>query len=246
VVRCWRIMGPFALVRQSWELLVLSRKANDTMSVGEKVHEETVKWVGPRPLTFEQFLEQIGPKDDVELVDGVVVERKMVQLDHEKLVDWLRFVMGLYVRARHMGIVLGSRTAVEINQFRGRLPDLLFVRQDRIEIVQQKAIYGAPDLIVEVISPNDRPSDTIALETDYRAIGVAEIVFIDQRKHRVRVLRKQESEYVEEVVAAGALTLESLAGLPLELEWLFVEPRPDERSTVDGLLTRLSSSEEGS
>jgi Uma2 family endonuclease len=83
-----------------------------------------VKWVGPRPLTFAEFLEQFGPKDDVELVDGVVVERNMVQLDHEKLVDWLRFVIGLYVRDGNLGIVLGSRTAVEINQFRGRLPDL--------------------------------------------------------------------------------------------------------------------------
>jgi Uma2 family endonuclease len=233
-------------VRQPQKLLVLGRKANDSMAVREKVHEETVKWVGPRPLTFEQFLEQIGPKDDVELVDGVVVERKMVQLDHEKLVDWLRFVMGLYVRAHNLGIVLGSRTAVEINQFRGRLPDLLFVRQDRMEIVHQKAIYGAPDLIVEVISPNDRPSDTIALETDYRAIGVAEIVFIDQRKHRVRVLRKQESDYAEEVVTAGALSLVSLEGLTLEIEWLFVDPRPDERVIVDALLARLSASEEES
>src|SRR6185295_1603557 len=100
---------------------------------------------------------QFGPKDDVELIDGVVVERSMVQLDHEKLVDWLRFVIGLYVRALRLGSLLGSRTAVEINRFRGRLPDLLFVRREREEIVQQKAVYGAPDLILEVISPGDRP-----------------------------------------------------------------------------------------
>src|SRR5689334_3545682 len=115
------------------------------MLVQEKVREETVKWVGARPLTFAEFLEQFGSQDDVELIDGAVVERNMVQLDHEKLLDWLRFVIGLYVRARGLGIVLGSRTAVEINRFRGRLPDLLFVRQARMEIVQQKAIYGAPD-----------------------------------------------------------------------------------------------------
>ena len=41
--------------------------------------------------------------------------------------------------------------------------------------MQQKAIYGAPDLMLEVISPNDRPSDIMALEIDYRAIGVPEI-----------------------------------------------------------------------
>lgn len=162
----------------------------------------------------------------------------MVQLDHEKLLDWLRFVLGLHVRALNLGIVLGSRTAVEINRFRGRLPDLLFVHQDRIGIVQQKAIYGPPDLIIEVISPTDRPSDVLALETDYRAIGVPEIMFIDQRKHRVRILRRQADDYSEEVLTDGTLAFESLGGVRLRVEWLFVEPRPDERATADTLLEK--------
>src|SRR5439155_9204819 len=131
--------------------------------------------------------------------------------DHEKLVGWLYHVLGLYVQERNLGIVLGSRTAVEITQFRGRLPDLLFVRQDRMEIVQQKAVYGAPDLVIEVISPGDRPSDIIALETDYRSIGVQEIVFLDQRTSRARILRRHDDAYIEEELTEGALTLESMA-----------------------------------
>jgi Uma2 family endonuclease len=206
------------------------------MIVQEKVREETVKWLWERPLTFAEFLEMFGPKDEVELIDGMVVERSMVQLDHEKLSGWLFIVLSLYVKARGLGIVLGSRTAVEINQFRGRLPDLLFVRQDRMQIVQQKGVYGAPDLVIEIISPNDRASDIIALETDYRTIGVAEILFIDQRKQQVRVLRKQ-SGYAEQVVTAGVLAVETLGGMALETEWLFAEPGPDERATVDRLLT---------
>jgi Uma2 family endonuclease len=207
------------------------------MVVQEKVREETVKWIWARPLTFAEFLELFGPKDDVELIDGVVVEKSMVQLDHEKLVGWLYHVLILCVEERSLGMVLGSRTAVQINQFRGRLPDLLFVHQDRIEIMQQKAVYGAPDLVIEVSTPNDRASDVIALETDYRAIGVAEIVFIDQRKQRVRVLRKQESDYVEAALPEGCLVLQTLGGLRLDAEWLFTEPRPAIRSTVDALLT---------
>jgi Uma2 family endonuclease len=206
------------------------------MILQEKVHEETTKWVGSRPLTFAEFLENYGPEDHVELIDGVVAERNMVQLDHEKLLGWLDRVLGIYVEERSLGIVLGSRTAVEIHQFRGRLPDLLFVRQDRMEIVQQKAVYGAPDLIIEVISPNDRASDVIALETDYRAIGVIEIVFMDQRKRRVRILRRQENQYVEETVATGTVTLQTLDGIGLETDWLFTEPRPSIRATVDALL----------
>jgi Uma2 family endonuclease len=78
------------------------------MIAQEKVHEETVKWVGSRPLSFEEFLEGYGPKDCVELIDGVVVEQSMVQLEHEKLFGWLHTVMSLYVGELGLGIVLGS------------------------------------------------------------------------------------------------------------------------------------------
>jgi hypothetical protein len=70
---------------------------------------------------------------------------------------------------------------------------------------------------------------------------VPEIVFIDQGKRRVRVLRKQPDGYSEEVLTTGPLVLESMDGVSLELDWLFVEPRPDQRATVDGLLAGAGS-----
>ena len=78
------------------------------------VREETIKWVWNRPVTFDEFLDQFGPKDYVELVDGVAVEKPMVQLEHEKLYGWLYIVLGLYAKARGLGMQLGSRTAVQI------------------------------------------------------------------------------------------------------------------------------------
>jgi Uma2 family endonuclease len=215
------------------------------MMIQERVREESIKWVGTRPITFAEFLDLEGHENQAELVDGVVEERSVVQLDHEKLLRWVDHVLTPYVEERGLGIALGSRTAVEIHQFRGRLPDLLFVQHDRMGIVQQKAVFGAPDLVLEVISPNDRPSDVMALEIDYRAIGVAEIVFIDQRKHEVRLLRRREHEYVEEVVTAGAIVLESVGGVRLESDWLFLEPRPGIRATVEVLLTQVGSSDPG-
>ena len=61
------------------------------------------------------------------------------------------------------------------------MPDLLLVRKDNLEIVHQRAVYGAPDLIV-IISPYDRPSDLRSLEADYFRLGVEELMFINLRK----------------------------------------------------------------
>ncbi len=206
-----------------------------TMLVREEAKEEVVKWVWPRPIAFDEFLDLFGKNDYVELVNGVAVEKTMVQLDHEKLLSWLLRLLGDYVEDRNLGIVLGSRTAVKIGPFNGRLPDLVFVRRERMDIVQQKAIYGAPDLVIEIVSPNDRPSDLIALETDYRSIGVVEILFIDPQKRLVRLLRKQDTDYTREELTAGALALETVEDLTLDLEWLLTEPRPTVRAVLDRL-----------
>ena len=193
--------------------------------------------VPPRPVTFDEFLELFGEDDDVELVDGVPVERTLPGLDHERLFGWLVRLLGDFVEARDLGEVLGSRTAVEITGFRGRLPDLLFVQKDRLDIVGQKAVRSAPDLVIEFVSPGDWPSDIIALETDYRSIGVSEIVFVDQGWRQVRTLRRQsDNRYTETEQSAGLLALETVAGFQIETEWLWADPRPAVHATLAALL----------
>lgn len=191
----------------------------------------------PQPMTFAQFLDTFGEDDDVELIDGVAVAKMAAQYDHEKLYSWLQMTLGVFIAEKKLGILLGSRTAVEITNFRGRLPDLLFVSESRRSIIQQKAIYGAPDLVIEIVSPHDRPSDVSSLETDYRGIGVAEIVFLDQRKQSVRVLRFDPStSNYEESKPVTTITLASVPGFTLTVADLWADPLPSPLSVVAPLL----------
>lgn len=208
---------------------------NAIIETTEAVERRVVRF-SKRPITFEAFLELSGDTD-MELINGVMVEQMAAQLDHEKLFAWLFWILHGYVKQKGLGIVLGSRTAVEISTFGGRLPDILFVRQERMDIVHQKAVYGAPDLVIEIVSPNDRPSDIIALEADYRSIEVGEIWFIDQQKRLVRALRKQAEGYEEIELMAGTLRSEVVTGFALQVEWLFEDPRPNEFDTLNALLS---------
>jgi Uma2 family endonuclease len=201
----------------------------------ERKEERTVL-IPPRCLTFDEFVDLFGEDDDVELVDGVVVRRMAAQDPHETMLGWLYVLVWEYVDAKGLGEVRGSRTAVKIHKYRGRLPDLLFVRRRRRSIVQRKGVYGAPDLVVEIISPHDRPSDIVALESDYCTLGVGEIWFIDQRRKQVRVLRKGKKGYSEETLTQGILKSNVVAGFWVRVEWLFEQPRPKMREVLKQLL----------
>lgn len=197
-----------------------------------------------RPIDFETFLD-LNHNNDMELIDGVMVQKMAAQLEHERLLAWLFWLLYGYVQQKNLGIVLGSRTTVMIDPYHGRLPDLLFVRQENRGIVQQRAIYGTPDMTLEIISPNDRPSDIIAVETDYYKIGVPEIIFIDQQKKQVRLLHKRatehdsenQSEYAETILTSGEWKWKTIAGFTLQVEWLFTQPRPNELSLLNSLLS---------
>jgi Uma2 family endonuclease len=198
----------------------------------EEFVEARVVHVGDRAIRFERFVEMANRRD-LELVSGIIVEKPMVQLDHERCSRWLYQFLDQYVEERGLGEMLSSRIMVKTDDFGGRMPDLLFVRQERLDIIQQKAVYGAPDLVIEIVSANDRPSDLRSLEADYSRLGVGELMFVDLRKQEIRLLRRRKEAYAETVITAGEVMLEMIPEMKLQAEWILQERRPPVRTLLN-------------
>lgn len=201
----------------------------------ERSLEARIFHVGERPISFERFLDMAAGRF-IELVDGVIVEKAVGQLNHEQCSRWLYQVMGVYVQEKGLGKMLGSRIMVKADDFGGRMPDLLFVRQERREIVQQKAVYGAPDLIIKIASPNDYPAGFRALEADYFRLGVPEFVLVHLNKQEIRVMRRGDEGYTETILKEGPVTFAALPDLTLQAEWILRESRPAVRAPLNALL----------
>ena len=91
----------------------------------EEVIEGRIVQIADRPIIFAQFLELGQPETWMELVNGVLEEKPMVQLDHELTEGWIYIVMRAYVQKRGLGMVVHSHFPVQINSFSGRLPDIV-------------------------------------------------------------------------------------------------------------------------
>lgn len=192
-------------------------------------------YIAEGPIDFATWL-KLAENIPTELVKGVMIDKVAAQYPHEWIFAWLFHILGPYVRHQRLGMVLGSRTAVKITENDGRLPDLVFVREDNAAIIRHDAIHGVPDLVIEIVSENDRPSDLIPLEADYRHLGVPEIVFIDQRRKRVRYVHKTGDSYSEEYLTNGRLTFASVPAFWIEVDWLFAEEKPDEFTVTKNLI----------
>lgn len=214
------------------------------------------RYVAEGPIDFETWLSTSLAADrtvpDTELVRGVMIDRMSAQYPHEWIFAWLFTVLRAYVVHQKLGVVLGSRTAVKISGNDGRLPDLLFVRSDNMDIIRKDAIYGVPDLVIELVSENDRQDHLVTLEADYRSIGVTEIVLIDPQRQRIRYLRRRDSgapthtslsndptdkAYYEMVLVDGRLELATVQGFGIEIAWLFADDKPDELTLANQLVS---------
>jgi len=200
------------------------------------VNERQRVGVGDAPLSVSDYLRLCREDDEYELLDGVLVQRMAAQLPHEWLFQWMLRLVGGYAEARGLGVVLGSRTPVQITPYRVRLPDLLFVRTERMQILTPQALLEPPDWVMEIRSAGERASDWVRLESDYRTIGVPEIWMVDLPRQRVRALRLQAGDYTVQEVSAGLLQSEAIAGFAVRLEDLFAEARPKVSDLLRDLL----------
>ena len=139
---------------------------------------ETLMYGCGRPLaTAEDLLRMREPLPGLwhELDHGALVVREAGGLEHGDIAALLVIRMGAYVYEHELGRVVGSNVGFLLtkNPDTVRVPDAAFVRADRIPCgaLSKRYVDGAPDLAIEVMSPNDRFSELARKATDYLRAG---------------------------------------------------------------------------
>ncbi|HDM77171.1 MAG TPA: Uma2 family endonuclease [Deltaproteobacteria bacterium] len=85
-----------------------------------------------------------------------------------------------YVCGREaLGKVLGSRATIHLAYCCMFEPDILFVRKERLEMLKEKQLEGAADMVVEILSEWSRDYELREKRQVYQEARIGEIWFID-------------------------------------------------------------------
>ena len=107
-----------------------------------------------RRMTEREFVKWADEDTDAEWVDGEIVMMAPISGEHDEIGFFLRSLLYHFVSRGDLGITRGPEFAVRLGSLRRRRqPDVLFVSKARLTIVQKNHVEGAPDLIMEVVSP---------------------------------------------------------------------------------------------
>jgi Uma2 family endonuclease len=160
------------------------------------------------------------PEDNLrrEIIDGELIVTAAPRTRHQRAVAHL--VGELLAHGKdHGGEVLPAPTDVYLSDDNVVEPDVLFVRADHIDRVQDRYVKGAPDLVVEISSPSTRLELVRKLDL-YARFGVPEYWYVDLEAERVEVYGLENGRYGAPRLAFPGERLETpvLEGLSISVD----------------------------
>ena len=139
-------------------------------------------------LTVDGYL--AGPEQlrRTELVWGIVREPPAPKYGHQSVVTRTVVLLDQHVREHASGRVCVAPVDVVLDARKGLVvqPDVVFVSNARLEVIRDQ-VWGAPDLVVEVLSDATRRRDRTLKWRWYRRYGVREYWVIDPVEKSVEV-----------------------------------------------------------
>lgn len=154
-----------------------------------------------------------------EVIGGNLLMAPAPDTWHQEWSRELFHIIDRHVRNRKAGKVFYAPLDVVLDETNTVQPDIVFVASANVEIIQRRAIFGSPDLLVELISPSSVQRDRYVKRQLYARFGVKEYWIGDPANKALEILTLKKGHYELRCCAEekGLLTSQVLAGLKFDL-----------------------------
>jgi len=168
-----------------------------------------------------QLLEEGAP---FQLINGDLVMSPSPTSYHQLLSIRLSSRIQFYLESNNSnGICLCAPIDVVLNEENIFQPDLIYISAERKNELFHDQIMGAPDLIVEILSPSTAYYDLRQKKDFYERYGVKEYLIVDPVRHDAEVYILIDGTFTlqQKEQQSGVINLNTLPGLQIDLQKLF-------------------------
>ena len=144
---------------------------------------------------------------------------------HQKIVLNIASLIREHLRKnRGLGEVIISPSDVELGDADVYQPDIYFISRERLEsVLTEQGASGAPDWVVEVLSPSTARLDRGPKSEVYGTTGVKEMWVVDGRNNKIDIylLRTDRLELSRTMQAGDTIETALIPGLKLDVREIF-------------------------
>lgn len=123
-----------------------------------------------------------------ELIEGDLYMVPSPYFYHQIVSGNIEFMLRDFVKKRNLGIVVYAPIDVVLSPEDVLQPDILFISKERRHIITEKNVSGAPDLVIEILSPSTQERDKLVKRNLYAKYGVKEYWIVDPSAKNIEIL----------------------------------------------------------
>ncbi|MDI6631248.1 MAG: Uma2 family endonuclease [Bacillota bacterium] len=175
-----------------------------------------------KTCTYEDY-RKLPEGAPYQLIGGELVLTPAPGTYHQIIAMKLGVQMANFVSGKERGMVLFAPVDVYLEETETYQPDIIFIARERMEIIEPARISGAPDLVVEILSPTTAYYDLRKKYKVYERTGVKEYWIVDPEEKSVQVFLPKEGKFIldQEVAGQGVVSSRILEGFTVSLESIF-------------------------
>lgn len=156
-----------------------------------------------------------------ELIEGVLYVAAAPWLVHQEVSARLNEYLRHLVIPNNLGHVVYAPIDVRFSPYDLVQPDLVFVRTERLGICRGNTIHGAPDIVIEILSPTNSAYDLTEKLRLYERFLVPEYWIVDPVAFGVTQLVRVEGRFVQAAPIDGVSRSSVLPDLVIDPAVLF-------------------------
>ena len=178
-------------------------------------------------VSLEEFLEMDKGEDRLEYFNGEVIYLPSPSVEHQRVLLNIAAEFRNYFRGKPCEAFISPLDLWLINKEKALnvkvQPDLMVICNKAG--LRENSYYGAPALIIEIISPSNENHDRVKKYITYMKFGVKEYWMINPKLKTIEIYVFEKSEYKQNGVYKGcnSAVSQSFNGLEIRLEDIFPE-----------------------
>jgi Uma2 family endonuclease len=147
-----------------------------------------------RPFTVDDY-RQLPPDDwRYQLIEGELVNMAPApNTFHQTIASNIVAIINRYLAHNAGGRIYFAPLDVYLTDTNVFQPDVLFIRKGRESIIEEDGLHGAPDFVVEILSPHTARYDINAKREVYARCGVEELWLVYPKAKRIDVYLLQRN-----------------------------------------------------
>lgn len=141
-----------------------------------------------------------------QLINNKLIMSPAPNIRHQEILNEINIEISFFLRKNNIGKVLIAPTDVRFSKENILQPDILFIKNENLFKIKEKGIAGAPDLVIEILSPSTSQLDYEEKKSIYERFGVSEYFIVDPGSKSVDSYFLKEKVYEEQKTLTGKIS----------------------------------------